>query len=127
MLLLLGELFDLSDKTWLRRQLPTILKQLAGGKISRKVVQTTDWLTSSQQVASYIHDLTNIMWPGGVSANPHPDPTNDVKAIRSLLARAKLMGSIPGNDNLVYEVPMLFILMLSVYGIRTDLLGQMSC
>ena len=95
-LVLLGELFDFSDKKWLRRQLPSILKQLAGGKISHKVVQTTDWLTSPQQVALYIRDLTNTMWPGGISAQPQPSPSSDVKAVRSLLARAKLIGSIPG-------------------------------
>ena len=96
MLVLLEELFVFSDKKWLRRQLPTILKQLAGGKISRYVVQTTDWLTSSEQVALYIRDLTSTMWPGGIPAQPHPAPSSEVKAIRSLLARAKLIGIIPG-------------------------------
>lgn len=94
-MVLLEELFDMSDKKW-RRQLPTLLKQLAGGKISRKVVQTTDWLTSSQQAALYIHDLTNIMWPGGIPAQSQPTPPSDIRAIRSLIARAKLVGSIPG-------------------------------
>ena len=96
-LVLLEELFDFSDKKWLRRQLPSILKQLAGDKISRKVVQTTDWLTSSQQVALYIHDLTNTMWPGGIPAQPQPSTPSEVKAVRSLLARAKLIGSIAGT------------------------------
>ena len=100
MLVLLEELFDFSDKKWLRRQLPSILKQLAGGKISRKVVQVTDWLTSSQQVASYIRDLTNTMWPGGIPKQSHPSPPNDVKAVRSLLARAKLIGSIAGEHTI---------------------------
>ena len=95
-LVLLEELFDFSDKKWLRRQLPSILKQLAGGKISRKVVQITDWLTSSQQVALYVRDLTNTMWPGGVPAQPHPPTPNEVRAVRSLLARAKIIGSIAG-------------------------------
>lgn len=96
MLVLLEELFDFSDKKWLRRQLPSILKQLAGGKISRKVVQVTDWLISSQQVANYIRDLGATMWPSGIPKQPHPPPSADVKAVRSLLARAKLIGSIPG-------------------------------
>ena len=96
MLVLLEELFDFSDKKWLRRQLPAILKQLAGGKITRKVVQTTDWLTSSQQVALYIRELTNILWPGGIPRQPQSSEPNSVKAVRSLLARAKLIGSIPG-------------------------------
>ncbi len=102
MLVLLEELFDFSDKKWLRRQLPTILKQLAGGKISRKVVQVTDWLTSHEQVAQYVHDLTDSMWPGGIPVQPHPSPSNDVRALWSLLARAKLIGSIPGNNSYVY-------------------------
>ena len=97
MMVLLEELFDFSDKnSWLRRQLPTLLKQLAGGKISRKVILTTDWLTSPQQVALYIHDLTNTMWPGGVAAQPQPNPPSDIRALRSLIARAKLIGCIPG-------------------------------
>ena len=96
MLVLLEELFDFSDKKWLRRQLPSILKQLAGGKITRKVVQTTDWLISSEQVALYIHELASTMWPGGIPKQPHPSETTNVKAMRSLLARAKLIGCIPG-------------------------------
>ncbi len=99
MLVLLEELFDFSDKKWLRRQLPSILKQLAGGKITRKVVETTDWLTSSQQVALYIRHLTNTMWPGGIPRQPQPAEPKDVKAVRSLLARAKLIGSIPGKNS----------------------------
>lgn len=106
MLVLLEELFDFSDKKWLRRQLPIILRQLAGGKISRKVVQTTDWLTSAQQVAVYIRDLTSTMWPGGIPIQTHSSPTNDVKAIRSLLARAKLIGSIPGLSIYIVNVRM---------------------
>ena len=97
MLVLLEELFDFSDKKWLRRQLPTILKQLAGDKISRKVVQKTDWLISSKQIALYIRDFSNYMWPGGIPAESHPTPTTDIKSIRSLLARAKLIGSIAGS------------------------------
>ena len=100
MLVLLEELFDFSDKKWLRRQLPSILKQLAGGKITRKVVQTTDWLTSSQQVAVYIRDITSTMWPGGIPKQPHPPERSEVMAVRSLLARAKLIGSIPGKISL---------------------------
>ena len=97
MMVLLEELFDLSDKSsWLRRQLPMILKQLAGGKISRQVVSTTDWLTSSQQTALYIRGLTDAMWPGGVAAQTSPSSASDVRAIRSMVARAKLIGSIPG-------------------------------
>lgn len=34
-----------------------MLKQLAGDKLSRKVVESIDWLTSPEQVAEYIRDL----------------------------------------------------------------------
>ena len=97
MLELLDELFDISDGgQWIRRQLPMLLKQLAGGKISRKIVETSDWLTSSERVAGYIRDLRNAMWPGGYPAAPHPTPPPDVRALRTLVARAQLVGSIPG-------------------------------
>ena len=58
LLVLLDEVFDLRDQgQWLRRQLTILLKQLAGDKLSRKVVETIDWLTSPEQVAEYIRDL----------------------------------------------------------------------
>ena len=98
MLELLDELFDISDGgQWIRRQLPMLLKQLAGGKISRKIVETSDWLTSAEQVAGYIRDLRNTMWPGGFPAVPRQDPPPDVKALRTLVARAQIIGSIPGT------------------------------
>lgn len=51
-------MFDLRDQgQWLRRQLTILLKQLAGDKLSRKVVESIDWLTSPEQVAEYIRDL----------------------------------------------------------------------
>ena len=97
MLELLDELFDISDGgQWIRRQLPMLLKQLAGGKISRKIVETSDWLTSAEQVAGYIRDLRNTMWPGGFPAVPRQDPAPDVRALRTLVARAQIIGSIPG-------------------------------
>ena len=62
LLVLLDEVFDLRDQgQWLRRQLTILLKQLAGDKLSRKVVETIDWLTSPEQVAEYIRDLRYIM------------------------------------------------------------------
>ena len=98
MLELLDELFDISDGgQWIRRQLPMLLKQLAGGKISRKIVETSDWLTSPEQVAGYIRDLGNAMWPGGFPAAPRSEPPSNVKALRTLVARALLIGSIPGE------------------------------
>ena len=100
MLELLDELFDISDGgQWIRRQLPMLLKQLAGGKISRKIVETSDWLTSPEQVAGDIRDLGNAMWPGGFPAAPRPEPPSDVKALRTLVARAQLIGSIPGESS----------------------------
>ena len=100
MLELLDELFDISDGgQWIRRQLPMLLKQLAGGKISRKIVETSDWLTSAEQVAGYIRDLRNTMWPGGFPAVPRQDPPPDVRALRTLVARAQIVGSIPGTHS----------------------------
>lgn len=97
MLELLDELFDISDGgQWIRRQLPMLLKQLAGGKISRKIVEISDWLTSAERVAGYIRDLRNAMWPGGYPAASRPTPHPDVRALRTLIARAQLIGSIPG-------------------------------
>lgn len=98
MLELLDELFDIRDGgQWIRRQLPVLLKQLAGGKISRKIVETTDWLTSAEQVAGYIRNLSNTLWPGGFPAVSRPDSPPRVRALRTLLARAQMIGSIPGN------------------------------
>ena len=103
MLELLDELFDISDGgQWIRRQLPMLLKQLAGGKISRKIVETSDWLMSAEQVAGYIRDLRNTMWPGGFPAAPRQDPPSDIRALRTLVARAQIIGSIPGTYDIVH-------------------------
>jgi len=74
-----------------------LLKQLAGDKLSRKVVESIDWLTSPEQVAEYIRDLSNTLWPGGFPACSQPLPPDSTRAIRATLARAKLIGSIPGR------------------------------
>ena len=98
MLILLDELFDLrADSQWLRRQLPTLLKQLAGDKLSRKVVGYSDWFVSSEQVACYLRDFRATMWPNGKLAPSKPQQSVEMKALRSLLARAKLIGNLPGN------------------------------
>ena len=98
MLILLDELFDIRDGSqWLRRQLPMLLKQLAGDKISRKVVGFSDWVITPEQVAGYLRDFRTMMWPNGQLASTAPKPKVEVKALRSLLARAKLIGSIPGK------------------------------
>ena len=73
-----------------------LLKQLAGERISRKIVRTTDWLTSADQASEYIHKIGSTLWPEGYPATPHPSPSREVIALRTLLARAKLIGSIPG-------------------------------
>ncbi|XP_064402684.1 sorting nexin-13-like [Halichondria panicea] len=96
MLILLDELFDLrADSQWLRRQLPTLLKQLVGDKLSRKVVGYSDWFVSSEQVACYLRDFRATMWPNGQLAPSKPQQSVELKALRSLMARAKLIGSIP--------------------------------
>lgn len=98
MLILFDELFDLrADSQWLRRHLPTLLKQLAGDKLSRKVVSYSDWFVSSEQVACYLRDFRATMWPNGRLAPSKPQQSVEVMALRSLLARAKLIGSIPGE------------------------------
>jgi len=98
LLVLLDEVFDLRDQgQWLRRQLTILLKQLAGDKLSRKVVESIDWLTSPEQVAEYIRDLSNTLWPGGFPACSQPLPPDSTRAIRATLARAKLIGSIPDD------------------------------
>ncbi len=98
MLILFDELFDLrADSQWLRRHLPTLLKQLAGDKLSRKVVSYSDWFVSSDQVACYLRDFRSTMWPNGRLAPSKPQQNVEVKALQSLLARAKLIGSIPGD------------------------------
>jgi len=98
MLILLDELFDLrADNQWLRRQLPSLLKGLAGDALSRKMVSYSDWFVSSEQVAGYLRDFRTSMWPNGRLAGSKPKQPMDIIALRSLLARAKLIGTIPGQ------------------------------
>ena len=61
---LLDEIFDLGSGSnqWLRRQIMGILKQIIratfDGKVHRKIKETVDWYTSSEQIASYIESMT---------------------------------------------------------------------
>lgn len=41
------------------------------------------------------------MWPDGYRASPQSEPEEETKACRALLARAKLIGSVPGNGTAV--------------------------
>lgn len=105
---LLDGLFDLRDHgQWLRRQLAHMLSQLLGDRVSRKVAQGVAWLTSPEQVSQYCRDLTNTVWPGGVRPsyklteeeveNGGEEEEEKVRMLRCVLARAKLIGSVPDD------------------------------
>lgn len=111
LLRLLDALFDLRDHgQWLRRQLAHILSQLLGDRVSRKVAEGVAWLTSPEQVSQYIRDLTNTIWPGGVRPNYITSDGGEwesggegegggekARTLRCVLARAKLIGSVPDD------------------------------
>ncbi|KAL5463872.1 hypothetical protein EMCRGX_G032816 [Ephydatia muelleri] len=95
--------------------LKQIIRATFDGKVNRKIKETVDWYTSSEQIASYIEGLTNSLWPGGYAASPMEARSEKAQVCSALLARTKLIGSVPdalmhviGIENGIYGMIRLF-------------------
>ncbi|XP_065896684.1 sorting nexin-13-like [Dysidea avara] len=102
MLRLMDEVFELRLKSQgLRRHVTRLLKQFIratfGDRINRQIVQHIDWMTSPQQIAQQIGMLCDSMWPEGCRAPPSPERSETTKHITRVIARAKLLGSMPDD------------------------------
>lgn len=110
LLLLMDEVFDLKHRNlWLRRRIIILLKQIIkttfGDRINRKIVDSVEWMTSSEQLAEYVRMFRDAYWPGGVLAEEYPERSESVKLRTRVTAKTMMLGSLPddlkrflGND-----------------------------
>ncbi|KAG9080530.1 Intermediate filament protein, partial [Ceratobasidium sp. 370] len=97
---LLLAVFELDRKdNWLRRQaVVTILQQLLGSTIERKVRDTVRTYTAESQLLSYVTAFRDTLWPGG-KLKPSGIPRTDNEKMQTReQAHSKLSAIIPGNS-----------------------------
>lgn len=75
--------------------LQNFIRIALGGSINRKVKQAIDTMTSPEQVAGYVNQLRDAMWPNGQPAPEWPKRADDCVARTRIEARAKLLGVLP--------------------------------
>ncbi|RDD40439.1 Sorting nexin-13 [Trichoplax sp. H2] len=104
LLLLMDEVFDFQKKNqWLERHkimlsfLKQMIKATYGDKLNRKIIDQVQYLTSSEQIAQYVRQLRDILWPNGVLAEPTPERKSEQKSRARIVALAKMLGSVPDD------------------------------
>ena len=100
LLLLMDEIFDLKNRNqWIRRRIVVILKQIIkttfGDRINRKIVESVDYMTSSEQIVEYVKMFRDSFWPNGVLAEPYQVRPYDIQRRMRMVTKAKMFGSIP--------------------------------
>ena len=96
---LLETLFELGANPWLQRQvkgfLHNFIRIAMGGSINRRVKSAVDGLTSPEQVAAWVKQIQDAMWPNGQPAPELPQRPEDCITRTRIEARAKLLGLLP--------------------------------
>ena len=100
LLLLMDEIFDLKNRNqWIRRRIIVLLKQIIkttyGDRINRKIVESVDYMTSSEQIVEYVKMFRDSFWPNGILAEPYEKRPYDVERRMRMVTKAKMFGSIP--------------------------------
>ena len=79
MLSMLDEIFELQGNQWLRKRIMSLLrgiiKTALGDSINRKIVDYINSMMSVEQVAVYVGNFKQSMWPGGILAPAAPERT----------------------------------------------------
>lgn len=126
--MLIGEVFELKGVfKWLRRSLIAFVQVTFGSSINRsgvhlgthlwppmshacmafmiilpsscrQVKETVHWILSEPQLIYYLHSFRDAYWPEGKLADKAPSRTDEEKLRTRLLAKQKILQSIPGND-----------------------------
>ncbi|XP_022665580.1 sorting nexin-13-like isoform X2 [Varroa destructor] len=99
LLLLMDEVFDLKARnTWLRRRIIVILRQIVkttfGDTINRKIVESVEERTSSDQIAEYVKTLKNALWPNGIPAEQGRERDPETKSRTRVAAKMLLLCSV---------------------------------
>jgi sorting nexin-13 len=86
---------------WFRRSFTTTVQQLIratyGDRLSLKIVTHVDKMTSSEQIADYLSTVIHYLWPDGTRAKPGPERAEAMQMRTKMVARAKLLGTIPDD------------------------------
>ena len=100
LLTLLDVVFDVGDQ-WLQRQLSNLLKQLLGSllsdKMGQRMMEALDNYASGDNIAELIGQMRSSMWPDGYPAEARKQLPQETLHLMSLLARTKLIGSVPDD------------------------------
>ncbi|KAF8711729.1 Sorting nexin C terminal, partial [Rhizoctonia solani] len=102
---LLLAVFELDRKdNWLRRQaMVTILQQLLGSTIERKVRDTVRNSLAESQILGYITAFRDTLWPEGKLKLASTPTTNQEKVQKREQAHSKLSAIIPGRPRSEYD------------------------
>ena len=94
-------MFDLSSRSFVRRQAAWVTKQLvkltANNVINAWLKDAIGQATSEAAVVAQIEFMTDTMWPGGVWKESEPGVGEEEKAETKERARVMLMQSIPSS------------------------------
>ncbi|GMR47497.1 hypothetical protein PMAYCL1PPCAC_17692 [Pristionchus mayeri] len=105
LILLVDEVFGWrSSQAWIRRQLMTILRQVVtplGSSINKRIISVVEWLSSEDQVASYLAALRDSVWPGGKLAPPTPPRQSSFHHRTRLLLRVLTLSALPEELRMV--------------------------
>jgi len=69
MLMLMDEIFDLQSRNqWLQRRIVTLLRQMFGDIMNKKIIDFLEDLLSCSRIAGFLTLIKDIAWPGGIRA-----------------------------------------------------------
>ena len=102
LLTLLDEVFDVKESDqWVQRQLTNLLRQLLASmlsdKMGQRMMETLDSLATADRIAELLAELRQSLWPDGYQGDKRELPTPEVKHLTGILARSKLIGSVPDD------------------------------
>ena len=102
LLTLLDNVFDVTEgDQWLQRQLSSLLRQLLASmlsdKMGRRMMETLDSIATADHIADLIGELRQSLWPDGYKAETKKSPSPETMHLTALLARSKLIGSVPDD------------------------------
>ncbi len=102
LLTLLDEVFDVKESDqWVQRQLNNLLRQLLAtmlsDKMGQRMMETLDSLATAERIAEMLSELRQSLWPDGYQGDQREPPTPEVKHLMCILARSKLIGSVPDD------------------------------
>lgn len=98
---LLDELFELSSNQWLRKKIMSVIRHIIrtamGDSINKRIVESIEALTSTEQVAVYVNKLKDSMWPDGTLAPPDEVREKTERAETRVEAKIRMLSMIPDD------------------------------